>query len=77
MTLNQADVERIATTYAMSLGVAPFVVDGSELDKTQDRPAWRVFLTFTETDDGWVGLPDGMIVDVDAVTGEASHIASL
>jgi hypothetical protein len=75
--INEKDAESVATKYAQSIGVGPFIVDGSELDETESVPFWRVFLGFTEPFDVDVGVPDSMIVRVDALTGEATHVPML
>ena len=77
MTVKQDDAERVATLYATNLGVGPFIVDGCEFDETEERPFWRVFLAFAEQSDTDIGLPASLIVRVDALTGEASHISML
>lgn len=77
MMLTEEEVERIATSYAKGIGIGSFVVDGAELDETEEKPFWRVFLGFTDQDEVEVGLPDSMIVRIDALSGEASHTASL
>jgi len=74
--MKQEDVERIATEYAQSLGVAPFLLDGSEFDDN-DNPIWRVHLSFCKSPTEEMGLPSGFVIDVNDFTGEASHIASL
>jgi hypothetical protein len=70
--IKQKEAETIAVTYAKAIGIGPFVVDGSELDNAEGKPIWRVFLGFV-----FDSISPGMIVDVDAATGEASHIQSL
>jgi hypothetical protein len=75
--LNEENAQRIATSYARSIGVGPFVVDGCELDETEEKPFWRVFLGFTDPAEVDVGLPDSLIVRVDALSGDASHTAML
>ena len=74
--IGEKDAEGAATKYAQSIGVGPFIVDGSELDETESSPFWRVFLGFTEPFEVDTG-PDSMIVRVDAITGEATHIPML
>lgn len=75
IVVNKVDAERIATKYANDAGVGPFIVDGSELDESQDKPVWRVFLGFTG--EAFIDLPDFMIVNVDATSGNASHVEAL
>lgn len=75
--MNQADVERIATEYAGRLGCAPFILDGSEFYSDTHPPIWRVFYSFCERSEEWIGLPDFFCVHVDDSTGEASLIPHL
>lgn len=76
-TMNQQDVEEIAIQYLMSTGFAPFVVDGSEFDDKEDPPIWRVFISFREFYEEEIGLPALMVVQVNDLTGLASHEAML
>lgn len=71
------EAENIAKRYAETMRVSPFIVDGCELDESEVRPFWQVFLGFIEPFGAEIGLPDSMIVRVDALTGEATHIVSL
>lgn len=75
--MKQEDVERIATGYAKGLELAPFRLLGSEFDENGDPPNWRVYLSFCEPPTDEIGWPDGLVIDVNDLTGEASHIASL
>jgi hypothetical protein len=75
MKLKQAEVERIATDYAKSIGLAPFVVDGSDFDESDPDQIWRVYLSFCES--AGIGLPDSAVIRVNDVTGMASHIQAL
>ena len=75
---NHEDAEQIAKIYCEKLGLKTFVVDGSELDDTEDgKPTWRVYLSFSAELANYVGLPNFLIVDVDALTGEASDTPTL
>jgi len=75
--MKQEDVERIAAEYAKGLGLAPFRVLGSEFDDDENPPSWRAYLSFCESPTDEIGWPDGLVIDVDDLTEEASHIASL
>lgn len=71
--LSHDDAVDIATIYAKGIVAGDFEVDGCELDETKDRPHWNVFISFCDVDEEWIGMPFAMLVEVDAVTGKASH----
>lgn len=75
--MKQEDVERIATEYVESLGVTPCLLDGSEFDGKENPPIWNVFFSFCETSQEWIGFPHSLTIEVNDLTGEASHIAHL
>jgi hypothetical protein len=78
--MKQEDVERIATEYVESTGVAPCVLDGSEFDDKENPPIWRVYFSFcktTEQEEAEIGLPWSLTIHVSDLTGAASHIAHL
>ena len=71
------NVERIATVYAESLGIRPFHVEGSAFDGSDFPPIWRVFLSFHESSEEEIGLPHFLVILVDDLSGEASHISTV
>jgi len=75
MKLKPAEIERIATDYAKSIGLAPFVVDGGDFDESDPDQIWKVYLSFCES--AGIGLPDSVVIQVSDVTGIASHIQAL
>ena len=75
--MKQEDVERIAAEYVESIGVAPCLLDGSEFDDKDNHPVWSVFFSFCERSEEWVGLPHSLVIEVNDLTGEASHIEHL
>jgi hypothetical protein len=75
--LKQEDVERIASEYVANLGCAPCLLDGSEFYEEENPPMWRVFLSFKEWAEEHIGLPHSLVIDVNDLTGEASHIPAL
>jgi hypothetical protein len=78
--MKQEDVERIAVQYVASLGVYPCLLDGSEFDDKDNPPVWRVYFSFcksTAEEDEGIGLPNGLVVHVDDLTGTASSIPHL
>jgi hypothetical protein len=75
--MRQENVEKIATEYAETIGLAPLLVAGSEFDDSDNPPIWRVFICSCESSEKEIGLPDSLVIDVNDLTGEASHIASL
>lgn len=75
--MKQEDVEKIATEYAKGLELAPFRIEGSEFDDNDTPPSWRVYLSFCEPPTDEIGWPDGLVIDVNDLTAEASHINSL
>lgn len=75
--MTQEDAERIAAEYFKGIGCAPADLDGSVFDGTEDPPIWLVFFTFRERSDELIGLPDGLIVHVNDLTGEPSHLMNL
>lgn len=79
--LDKNSAMKIAKEYADTLGVSPFVVDGSVLRSDEDGQYWLVFLRFIEDPDedpsDCFDLPDSMMVRVDLATGEPSHTPHL
>ncbi|MBP3959987.1 hypothetical protein J8F10_32500 [Gemmata sp. G18] len=75
--MKQEDVERIAAEYIVSIGVAPCLLDGSEFKDADDHPIWRVYFSFRDISEKWNGLPVSLTIEVNDVTGEASHIDHL
>src|SRR5687768_203028 len=75
--INRDDVERIAAEYAKSIGLAPFIVEGSSLVDEEGKATWNVFLSFCESPDGEENLFDSIVIHVDDITGIASHIEQL
>lgn len=80
MRIKQEDVERIVAEYVESLGCYPCVLRGSELDDGENPPVWRAYFSFcktTEQEEEEIGLPCSLVIEVNDLTGEASHIAHL
>ena len=75
--ISEHEAMEIAATYGTELKLSEFVVDGCELEDEADTPSWRVFLSFTETEESLVGLPQFVVVSVNALTGAASSNFSL
>ena len=75
--MKHEEVEAIAAKYATSIGVAPFLVDGSDFDDTSDPPSWRVYVSFCESSTTEIGFPHSMIVHVNDLTAEPSHVQML
>jgi hypothetical protein len=75
--MKQEEVERIAAEYVASLGVAPCLLDGSEFDDKENPPIWRVFFSFSESPEDAIGLPHFLLIEVNDLTREPSHIPHL
>jgi hypothetical protein len=75
--MKQEQVEQIAVEYVERIGVRPCLLEGSEFDDKDDLANWRVYFSFCESSEKAIGLPHSLVIEVDDVTGVASHIEHL
>ncbi len=66
-----------AIEYGKSQNLESFHLDYVTLDGVRPDPKWRVYLRFNNCSLDLVGVPEGVVVIVDASTGEPSINFSL
>lgn len=75
--ISQPHAESIAEQYAIRIGFAPFLVDGSTFDDSEERPFWHVHCSYRNLSEDTLSFSDIFTIRVDGLTGEASHVESL
>lgn len=69
ITLSKEQAVEIATDYGKSQNLDSFGLDFAALDGSRPDLKWRIYLRFNDRRLDQVGLPDGVVVIVDASTG--------